>query len=137
MQFLPHEALRGRTGYEQVTGKTPDISKFLDFDFYDLVWYHPGVHPSISEDNQVLGRWLGVSHRIGSDMCYWVMGRDGIPIAETTIQHVTCDDMLDVNIAAQIKQFDEDLRARLDDSNFKLQGMNEFAFDDIDPNAPS
>jgi hypothetical protein len=27
----------GRTGYEQVTGNTLDISKWLDFDFYDLV----------------------------------------------------------------------------------------------------
>jgi hypothetical protein len=27
----------GRSGYEQVTGKTPDISEWLDFEFYDLV----------------------------------------------------------------------------------------------------
>jgi hypothetical protein len=26
----------GRSGYEQVTGKTPDISEWLDFEFYDL-----------------------------------------------------------------------------------------------------
>jgi hypothetical protein len=31
-----------RSGYEQVTGRTPDISEYLDFGFYDLVWYHPG-----------------------------------------------------------------------------------------------
>jgi hypothetical protein len=30
----------GRSEYEQVTGKTPDISKWLDFEFYDLVcWW--------------------------------------------------------------------------------------------------
>jgi hypothetical protein len=29
----------GRSGYEQVTGKTLDISKRLDFEFYDLVWW--------------------------------------------------------------------------------------------------
>jgi hypothetical protein len=28
----------GRSGYEQVTGETPDISEWLDFEFYDLVW---------------------------------------------------------------------------------------------------
>jgi len=52
MQFLPRPSLNGRTGYEHVTGKTPDISEFIDFDFYDLVWYSPGAHMSISEDNQ-------------------------------------------------------------------------------------
>jgi hypothetical protein len=29
----------GKSGYEQVTGKTPNISKWLDFEFYDLVWW--------------------------------------------------------------------------------------------------
>jgi hypothetical protein len=28
-----------RSGYEQVTGETPDISKWLDFEFYDLLWW--------------------------------------------------------------------------------------------------
>jgi hypothetical protein len=29
----------GRSGYKQVTGETPDISEWLDFEFYDLVWW--------------------------------------------------------------------------------------------------
>jgi hypothetical protein len=28
-----------RSGYEQVTGETPDISEWLDFEFFDLVWW--------------------------------------------------------------------------------------------------
>jgi hypothetical protein len=32
-QLLSRNSLRGRTGYEEVTGKTPDISEYLDFDF--------------------------------------------------------------------------------------------------------
>jgi hypothetical protein len=27
----------GCTGYQEVTGNTPDISEWLDFEFYDLV----------------------------------------------------------------------------------------------------
>ena len=27
------------TGYEEVTGQMPNISKWLDFEFYDLVWW--------------------------------------------------------------------------------------------------
>jgi hypothetical protein len=29
----------GRSGHEEVTGNTPNISKWLDFEFYDLVWW--------------------------------------------------------------------------------------------------
>jgi hypothetical protein len=29
----------GRTGIERITRDTPDISEWLDFDIYDLVWF--------------------------------------------------------------------------------------------------
>ena len=131
MQFVPRQSLGNRTPIEAVTGKTPDISEYLDFDFYDLVWYFPGVHPSISEENRALGRWLGVSHRIGSDMCYWIMPVSGNPIAETTVQHVTRDDILDADISAQITEFNQNLTKRLDDTNFILMpGNQNFEVDD-------
>jgi hypothetical protein len=28
-----------RSGYEMVTGNTPDISEWLDFEFFDLLWW--------------------------------------------------------------------------------------------------
>ena len=31
--------LDGRTPMKQITGKTPDISEYLDFGFYDWIWY--------------------------------------------------------------------------------------------------
>ena len=46
----------GRTGIEQVTGDTPDISEWLDFDFYDLVWYWDSPHLSMTDENPKLGR---------------------------------------------------------------------------------
>ena len=53
---------------EHVTVETPYISEYCDFDFYDLVWYHPGLHFNYNDENKTLGRWLDVSHRIGNDM---------------------------------------------------------------------
>ncbi len=49
---------------EQVTGETLDISEYLDFGFYDHVsfWDNAGL------GEIQLGRWLGVSHRVGSLM---------------------------------------------------------------------
>jgi hypothetical protein len=55
MQLIPRPPLWGRTGYEEVTGKTPDISEYLDFDFWDLVWYWPGSKPTIDEKDRQLG----------------------------------------------------------------------------------
>ena len=50
-------SINGVIPLEQVTGETPDISEYLDFGFYNKLWY---------KDNAGLGellpgRWLGVS----------------------------------------------------------------------------
>ena len=61
--------LEGRTPMEQLAWETPDISEYLDFGFYDWVW---------CKDNAGLGEncvgcWLGVAHRVGNLMSYWIL----------------------------------------------------------------
>ena len=60
----------GRTGIEKFTGNIPDISKWLDFGLYDRVWCLNKKKPSTIDENVILGRWLAISHKIVSDMCY-------------------------------------------------------------------
>ena len=57
MQITSTQAggLGGRTLIESVTGETVDISKYLDFGFYDQVWYHENA--GLGE--RLTGRWLG------------------------------------------------------------------------------
>ena len=67
-----------RTGYEEVTGQTADISEWLDFEFYDLVyWYDRPNNPDVSDNVRRLATWLGISHRVGSNMCYWLITESG------------------------------------------------------------
>ena len=81
-----------RTGYEEVTGNTPDISEWLDFEFYDLVWWLDHSHkPNIADVVRRPARWLGVSHRVGSDLCYWLITETGQLISKTSVEHVTRD----------------------------------------------
>ena len=71
-----------RTPIEAVTGETPDISEYVYFDSYDLVWHHTGKHPIVSKEYQSLGLWIRVECRVGSDMSYCIMQIFGQPIAE-------------------------------------------------------
>ena len=134
-QIIPCNKLQGQTALESVTGRTPDISEYCDFDFYDLVWYHPGIHPSISKDNRALDRWTGISHQIGSDMCYWILTDNGDVIAETTVQHVLREEYNDPDIKPQIEQFNASVITSLDDTNFQLEPGTPLALDD-DSEAP-
>jgi hypothetical protein len=60
--------VEGRTPIEIITGDTPDISEYLDFDFYDWVVFRTNAGLGEAE----LGKWLGVSHRVGRLMSYWI-----------------------------------------------------------------
>jgi hypothetical protein len=77
--------LDGRCPLERVTGETVDISENLDFGFYDWVWYRENAGLGRTK----LGRWLGVSHRIGSLMSFWVIASTGKVLLRTTVQRVT------------------------------------------------
>ena len=57
---------------------------YLDFAFWDLVWF-----TSDPEDGPCLGQWLGVSHRVGSALCYHVLNSNGKIESRKTVQHVT------------------------------------------------
>ena len=121
MHFIPR-GRNDRSGYEMITSKTPDISEYLDFDFYDLVWYWRSPHPSLSEHDRELARWMGVAHRVGSDMCYWLMPVSGVPVVNTTVQHVIADNLRNTDIQARVDDFNTRLTRRLDDTSFVLPG---------------
>jgi hypothetical protein len=52
----------GRPGMEEILGQMVDISEWLDFDFYDQVWYWDDKKKDMNIAQQKLGRWLGVAH---------------------------------------------------------------------------
>ena len=62
----------------------PDISQYLDFGFYERVCFKDDAGLGKTE----LGRFLGVSHHVGSIMSYRVTPVSEIPISRTTVQRV-------------------------------------------------
>ena len=113
----------GRTGREEVTGNTDDISEWTEFEFYELVWWiDRPVKPDITDSTWRLARWLGVSHRVGSDMCYYLVTEHGKIISKTSVFHVTRFDRENPETKARIDSFERQLRERLDDKNFYISG---------------
>ena len=76
--------LQGRTPIEDLTGETPDISQYLNFRFYDRVWFKE--YTGLGETS--IGIFLGVSHHVGSLMSYWIFPFSGIPVSRTTVQQI-------------------------------------------------
>ena len=55
---------------ERLAGDTNDIAEWTEFEFYNLLccWYN---HTDKTEGK--IGRWIGVSNRVGNALCYWVL----------------------------------------------------------------
>jgi hypothetical protein len=113
-----------RPGIERVMGHTVDISEWLDFDFYDRVWYWDQRKMDMTDEQARVGRWLGIAHRVGSDMTYWILTQSGQVIARSTVQHITVSDMATDATKARIQSFDSSLLTRLNDEAFTLDHPN-------------
>jgi hypothetical protein len=83
----------GRPGIEEVMRDTIDISEWLDFRFYDYVWYWDEKKVDMTNEQRLIGRWLGIAHRIGRNMTYWILKKAGHVIARSTVQHVITSDV--------------------------------------------
>ena len=111
----------GRTPLEILTGETPDIFEYLDFDFYQWVYFKSGA--GVGENH--LGRWLGVSHRIGNSLCYFVIRKDGQVLSTTTVSAIPNLDLQTPEMKALTLDFDTTLRDRLRPDNHVVQHSDE------------
>ena len=110
---------------ERITGDSIDISEWLEFEFYDLCWYWDNQHDS-KESN--IG--LGVSHRIGSALCYWVLTKKGKILACTTVQHVTKEEVQKPDIQQSSREYHGTLEQAIGSNEFvmDMDGIDGFFF---------
>ena len=78
-------SMNGCVPLEVAAGESVDISEYLDFGFYDHVWYKDNA--GLSEAKP--GRWLRVSHRTGRLICYHILTQNRTVISRSTVQRVT------------------------------------------------
>ena len=115
----------GRTGHEEITGETPDISEYVDFDFYDWVWYWDTPD---ADNSPKIGRWLGPSHRIGASMCFYVLVNNGEVISRSSVQHLTQIEMMKDDIKVRLEEYDNEVQGRLRDDGYECRHEYENAF---------
>ena len=120
----------GRTGLEVLTGDTTDISEWIEFEFYDLVYFWDDRD---KEHKPSIGRWLGVSHHVGSALCYWILTEKATIISRTTVQHLTEDEALSHDVQQRIKAFHTSLDKYLgNDPYYFDDSLDDFVHDDIE-----
>ena len=100
---------KGTIPITEVTGETSDISEYLDFSFYDPIWYKDNAGLSPAQP----GRWLGVSSRTGRLMCYHVLTQKGTVLSRSTVQRVTNLEQQTAKVIDIFSKFDEAVQQKL------------------------
>ena len=80
----------------------------------------------------MLGRWIEVSHRVGSELCYWILSEKGEVLSLTTVHHLTDDKPRDPNIQERISDYHGSLESALGSEEFgnSLDGYESSMNDD-------
>ena len=63
---------------------------------------------------------MGISHRVGSDICYWLMTDTGNIVPKTLVKHATIDYNLKPEIESRVDDFNNNLTERIEISR-KIQ----------------
>ena len=108
--------LHGRTGLEKVTGETPEISEYIDFGFNDQCWYKENAGMGETK----MGRWLGVSHKTGSLMSFWVLMPSCRVVSRTSVQRITNLELQEKTNKRRMTAFDDAVKEYLRDYNHVL-----------------
>jgi hypothetical protein len=67
------------------------------------------------EERNLIGHWIGVTHNVGQAKSFWILPKSGIPIARTTMQPIT-DDQLQINsVKQELLSFDQAIEWKLGD----------------------
>ena len=108
--------LHWRRGLEKVTGETPEISEYIDFGFYDPCWYKENAGMGETK----MGRWLGVSHRTGSLMSFWILTPSCRVVSRTSVQRITNLELQEETNKRRMTTFDDAVKGYLRDYNHVL-----------------
>ena len=79
-----HILLDGVTPHKKVMGCTPDISEYIDYTWYQWVWYY---EPK-SDHRQEIGRWLGPAHSCGQGLAYHILTEKGKVVTRSTVSNI-------------------------------------------------
>jgi len=109
--------LNGCTPYEIVTHNTPDISEYAQYQWYEPVWFYDQLR-AFPHEKQTLGRWLGVAHKVGQALCYFILRSNGQVIARMTVQPIPTEELATEGFKQQLTAFDHAVYECLGDPDF-------------------
>eukprot|EP00957_Ditylum_brightwellii_P023002 1736111-Ditylum_brightwellii.AAC.1 len=87
---------------------------------------------NVSDNPKCLGRWVGILHNVGFDLCYWIVTTSDKLVSKTSVQHIIREGVMEEGVNRQTNEFNSKLTTRLDDSNFTVEHKGYLVGMDLD-----
>ena len=110
--------LNGKTPLGAITGETPDISQYLDFGWYDWVWYKENAGLDVPK----IGKFLGIANSVSNLMTYHILPKSGIPITAGTVQRGTHLEQQTDAVKQRMKEFNERIADKFKEGRIATEG---------------
>ena len=108
----------GGVPLQNVVGETVNISNYLEFGFYDRVWFRDNA--GLGE--QKLGRWLVVAEHVGSIMTYHILQSNGEIVARSTVWSITNLEQQTDTFKPTMSAYDDELSRHIEGGQFSAEG---------------
>ena len=70
------------------------------------------------DTNPMLGRWMDVSHMVGSAVCYWILSDKVKVLSWTTVQHLTDEEPRYPYVQERIRDYHSSLEGAFGSEDF-------------------
>jgi hypothetical protein len=112
--YHEHHELQDMVPQSKVIGQTVDISHLAEFAFYDWVFWLDS-RPMFPEPEKTLGRYLGPSDHVGSQMTAKILRKNGVTRHVSTFKGLTAEDLADPRWKREMEEFDVSVARTLGD----------------------
>ena len=83
-----HFMLDERTPFEKVYGHTPNITEYIQYRWYEWIWFYD----IIELNKKSLGRWLGPSLHVGELHTSYILAESVKVITRSTTRPITTEE---------------------------------------------
>ena len=112
-----------------MTEDTPELMEYIEYDFYDLCYYWEDE--GFPSARRLIGRWLGPSHRVGQDMCYYILTANCTVISRSSVEPIPAADFEDPVRKEEIAKLDSAIKDKIGDFESTRSEATGFFTEDI------
>ena len=121
-----HFMLDERTPFEKVYGHTPNITEYIQYQWYEWIWYY-----DIMEINkESLGRWIGPSLHIGEMHTSYILAESGTVITRSTTRPVTTEEYESQEVKDRMSKFTSNVESVIGNYHKSTMSSHEAYTDD-------